>query len=154
MPIRRALFAILISIAALLADDRPFNTWGQYLGGNDSAQYSSLKQINKGNVKQLEIAWSYATQGAEQYLFSPTVIDGVMFVQAKKNSLVALDAASGKELWTHPFTGPVTQRGINYWESKDRSDRRLHTTNGGFLTAIDAKTGESVLSFGDNGRVA
>jgi quinoprotein glucose dehydrogenase len=41
------------------------------------------------------------------------VIDGVMYVQAKNNSLVALDAMTGKELWTHPFTGPVVQRGIN-----------------------------------------
>jgi quinoprotein glucose dehydrogenase len=69
------------------------------------------------------------------------------------NSLVALDAATGREIWTHAFKGPVTTRGINYWESKDRADRRLFTSNAGFLTAIDARTGETVLSFGDNGRM-
>ena len=86
------------------------------------------------------------------YLFNPIVNNGVMYVQAKNNSLVALDAATGKELWAHPFQGPVVERGINYWESKDHSDRRLFTINGGYLTAIDARTGQTVMSFGDNGR--
>ena len=74
------------------------------------------------------MAWTYPA-GEGNYLFNPIVIDGVMYVQAKNNSLVALDALTGKELWTHPFQGPVVQRGINYWESKDRSDRRLLTIN-------------------------
>src|SRR5689334_20605304 len=143
------LLLLLESAALLSAAD---TTWNQYLGGSDSSQYSPLKQINKSNVKQLQIAWSYPTADNNQYLFNPIVVDGVMFVQAKNNSLVALDAQSGKELWTHPFQGQVTTRGINYWESKDRSDRRLLTINGGFLTAIDARTGQAIQSFGDNGR--
>jgi len=77
----------------------------------------------------------------------------VMYVQAKNNSLVALDAATGRELWVHPFEGPVVTRGINYWENRTRTERRLLTINAGFLTAIDTRTGETVLSFGDKGRV-
>jgi len=141
-----------LATAGYAADLRPFNTWNQYLGGADSSQYSSLSQINKSNVKQLTVAWSYATGDNLQYLFNPLVVDGVMFVEAKNNALVALDAVTGRELWVHPFQGPVTSRGMNYWESKDRSDRRIFTTNGGFLTAIDARTGQTVMSFGDNGR--
>ena len=144
-----------LGIAAILhaADLRSFATWSQYLGGADSSQYSSLKQINRGNVAQLEIAWTYSAEDNNQYLFNPIVLDNVIYVQAKNNSLVALDAATGRELWTHAFKGSVTTRGINYWESKDRSDRRLFTTNAGFLTAIDARTGNTIMSFGDNGRV-
>ena len=147
-------FLSLFALAATgyCADLHPFNTWSQYLGGADSSQYSSLNQINKSNVKQLAVAWSYATGDNAQYLFNPLVVDGVIYVQAKNNSLVALDAVTGRELWVHPFQGPVASRGMNYWESKDRSDRRLFTTNGGFLTAIDARTGQTVMSFGDNGR--
>jgi glucose dehydrogenase len=137
--------------AAYAAEARPFSTWHEHLGGADSSQYSSLRQINKSNVKQLQVAWTYPA-GEGNYLFNPIVIDGVMYVQAKNNSLVALDALTGKELWTHPFEGPVVQRGINYWESSDRSDRRLLTINGGFLTAVDARTGQTIMSFGDNGR--
>jgi quinoprotein glucose dehydrogenase len=151
-PFYTAPFLIGIVAACSAADLRPFNTWSQYLGGADSSQYSSLAQINKSNVKQLTMAWSYPTGDGVQYLFNPLVVDGVMYVEAKNNSLVALDAVSGRELWAHAFQGPVTSRGMNYWESKDRADRRLFTTNGGFLTAIDARTGQTVMSFGDNGR--
>jgi glucose dehydrogenase len=128
-------------------------SWPAYLGGPGSEQFSSLTQINKSNVKQLEVVWSYPTGEKGNYLFSPTVVDGTMYVLAKNNSIVALDAVTGKERWTHPNTGAVTQRGINYWENKDRSDRRLFYMNAGYLTAIDARTGETIQGFGDNGRV-
>jgi quinoprotein glucose dehydrogenase len=133
------------------AADRSFATWSEYLGGADSSQYSSLKQINKSNVKQLEIAWQYPT-GPGTFTFDPLIVDNIMYVLAQNNSVVALDAANGKELWVHPNMGAVGQRGMNYWENKDRSDRRLFFINGGFLTAIDARTGKTVNSFGDNGR--
>jgi glucose dehydrogenase len=48
--------------------------------------------------------------------------------------------------------GAVGARGVDYWESNDRSDRRLLYINNGYLTAIDARTGKIVDSFGDNGR--
>lgn len=143
-------FFVLSAILAPAAD-RSFATWSEYLGGADSSQYSSLKQINKSNVKQLEIAWTYPT-GPGTYTFNPLVVDGVIYVAAQNNSIVALDPASGKEIWTHPNMGAIGARGLNYWESKDRSDRRLFYINGGFLTAIDARTGKTVNSFGDNGR--
>src|ERR1700677_2242534 len=79
-----------------------------------------------------------------------------MYVLGKNNSIVALDAASGKEIWTHT-SGPeikvITNRGINYWESKDRSDRRLLFSSNHFLHAIDARTGKDIASFGTNGSV-
>jgi glucose dehydrogenase len=127
-------------------------SWPAYLGGPGSEQYSSLTQINKNNVKQLDVVWTYPT-GDGNYLFNPVVVDGTMYVLAKNNSIVALDAVTGKEKWVHPNTGAVTQRGINYWESKDRSDRRLLYLNAGYLTAIDARTGSTIQGFGDNGRV-
>jgi glucose dehydrogenase len=145
--------AVLIAIAvASAADLRNFATWSEYEGGADSSQYSSLKQINKGNVNQLQVAWTYSTGERGTYSFNPIVVDGVMYVLAKNNSFVALDAATGRELWTHPNMGAVGTRGVNYWESKDRSDRRLLYINGGYLTAIDARTGKTIEGFGDNGR--
>jgi glucose dehydrogenase len=148
---RLLLLALPIAMVSAAADD-PFSAWNEYLGSADSAQYSSLKQIDKSNVKQLEVAWTYDTADSKQYLFNPLVADGKIFVQAKNNAIVALDPATGRELWVHPFEGPVTTRGINYWQSADRSSQRLFTINGGFLTAIDARTGQTVQSFGDNGR--
>ncbi|HEY7337315.1 MAG TPA: pyrroloquinoline quinone-dependent dehydrogenase [Bryobacteraceae bacterium] len=149
----RILLSLGLALALPAAGQRSFAGWREYLGGADSSQYSSLKQIDRTNVARLQIAWSYPTGDETQYLFNPAIVDGVMYVLARNNSLVALDAATGKEIWVHAFKGAVTTRGINYWESKDRSNRRLFTTNAGFLTAIDARTGKTVESFGDNGRV-
>jgi len=150
--LRLSLFPLLLaSIVIWAADERNFATWSEYLGGGDSAQYSSLKQINKSNVRQLEVAWTYPTGERGNYTFDPLIVDNVMYVLAN-NSYVALDAATGKEIWTHPNMGGVGARGFNYWESKDRSDRRLLYMNAGYLTAIDARTGKTIDSFGDNGK--
>src|SRR6476620_10408301 len=57
-------------------------TWSDYLGGSDSAHYSALTQINRSNVGQLEMAWSYPTADKFSYGFSPLVVDNTMFVLA------------------------------------------------------------------------
>jgi quinoprotein glucose dehydrogenase len=58
--------------------------------------------------------------------------------------------------WTHqtdPQTNRITYRGINSWESAEGSDRRLLFAVNNFLQEIDARTGKSILQFGNNGRV-
>ena len=130
--------------------------WSEYAGGEDAAQYSSLAQINRSNVSRLQVTWSYPTSDGKKYLFNPIVVDRTMYVLAKNDSIVALDAATGRELWAHPInakTRLVTNRGINYWESSDHSDRRLLFAADNFLQEIDAKTGESIVDFGIRGRV-
>ena len=84
------------------ASSQDHNTWRSYGGSEDGTQYSGLTQINRSNVKQLQVAWTYRTGDDRRYAFNPLVIDGTMYVLAKKNSMVALDAATGKEIWTHP----------------------------------------------------
>ncbi|MFL6352221.1 MAG: PQQ-binding-like beta-propeller repeat protein [Bryobacteraceae bacterium] len=142
--------------AEIQADDAMHRTWRDYGGAADSAQYSALKQINRSNVNKLEIAWIYPTGDISKYSFNPVVVDGLVFVLAKNNSIVALDASTGKEVWVHPTdpdTKLLTNRGINYWESKDGSDRRLLFASDNFLRAIDARTGKPILSFGKSGSV-
>ena len=129
---------------------RPHTTWAEYGGGPDSSQYSALTQINKTNVNTLQVAWSYPA-GDAALLFNPIVVDGTMYVKAK-GGIAAVDAATGRELWVRPV-GAVTNRGMNYWESKDRSERRLLFSGNQFLQSIDAITGEPIQSFGDSGRV-
>jgi glucose dehydrogenase len=130
---------------------KPYTTWTAYQGGAHSSQYSALDQINKSNVSQLEVAWTYPVAG--NITFNPIVVDNVMYVQGTGNSIVALDAATGKELWSHANQGAIGARGLNYWESKDRKDRRLVYLNAGNLTAINAQTGDTITTFGKNGRV-
>lgn len=147
-----ALFLLLTG--SLLA--QPYTTWSNYSGAPDSSQYSALTQINRDNVTKLKPVWAYATGDNNKYFFNPLVVENVMFVLARNNSIVALDAATGKEIWTHA-SGPeikiITNRGLNYWESKDRSDRRLLFASNHMLRAIDARTGRTIESFGTNGAV-
>ena len=144
------------AIGGLVAQTRPapkpYTTWTQYAGGAHSSQFTALDQINKNTVAKLEVAWTYPT-GERQFTFNPLVVDGVMYVLAKTNAIVALDPATGKELWERPHQGAVGARGLNYWQSADGSDRRLVYLNGGMLTQINAKTGEPITSFGVNGKV-
>jgi quinoprotein glucose dehydrogenase len=129
-------------------------TWTQYGGSADQSKYVDLKQITKSNINQLEIAWVYSTKdNVSSYRFNPVIVDNVMYVLAKNNSLVALDITTGKEIWIHANLNTASKRGINYWESKDRKDRRLLFCINNTLQAIDASTGKSILSFGDNGSV-
>ena len=133
-----------------------YSGWSDYAGTADSAQYSSLHQINRSNVNRLERAWSYPTGDNSRYFFAPLVVDGVVFLLARDNSIVALNAASGREIWTHtpePGTRAMTTRGINYWESIDGTESRLFYSSNHYLRAIDAKTGRSIASFGQNGGV-
>jgi quinoprotein glucose dehydrogenase len=82
------------------------------------------------------------------------VADGVMYAMGKNSSIVALDAASGKEIWSHPNArGPITTRGINYWESTDGKERRLFYASSNLLIALDARTGQGIASFGNDGRI-
>jgi quinoprotein glucose dehydrogenase len=132
------------------------STWSDYAGSSDASQYSSLAQTNRSNIGRLQVAWSYPTGDGNKYLFNPIVVDQTMYVLAHNNSIVALDATTGKELWMHPTdpkTTLITNRGINYWESVDRSDRRLLFAADNFLQEIDARTGKSILDFGEKGRV-
>jgi quinoprotein glucose dehydrogenase len=130
---------------------RPYTTWTAYGGGAHSSQYSALDQINTSNVSRLQVAWTIPVTGT--VILNPVVVDDVMYVQASNNILAAVEAATGKELWRRTTQGTMGARGFNYWESADRSDRRLLFIAGGHLTAINAQTGEPIPAFGDGGRV-
>ena len=131
---------------------KPYTTWAAYGGGAHSSQYSALNQITKANVSQLDVAWTYPVTGAS-VIFNPLIVGNVMYLTPQNNTIAALDAATGKELWRKPQQGGVGARGMNYWESADRKDRRLLFLAGGHLTAISADTGDPIQTFGVKGRV-
>ncbi len=131
----------------------PYSTWMNYGGGADQSKYSKLDGIDKTNVSKLSVVWSYETGDQSSYQFNPIVVDTVMYVLAKNNSLVALHAVTGRELWIHANLSGIARRGINYWESKDRSDRRLIFQINDYLQEIDAQTGQSIRTFGKDGLV-
>ena len=143
---------VLRSVGA--AEKQPYTTWSDYGGSADSMQYSALKQIDKTNVTRLDLMWSHMAPGPSgRFAFSPLVVDNVMYVVGKDNAVVALDAATGTQIWSRPLEDTPTNRGFNYWENADRSDRRIIFAADNYLREIDARTGEFIPSFGNAGRV-
>lgn len=142
------------SHASTSGTSAPYASWREYGGSPDDAQYSALKQINRSNVAQLKQVWFYpAGNNGFRFGMNPIVIDGVMYVAGKENCIAALDAETGKELWTHDIVkgGNFSHRGLVYWENKDRSERRILYVTNNRLWAIDARDGKTISSFGDQG---
>ena len=124
--------------------------WRDYAGGPDSSRFVAATQITRDNVRQLQVAWTFP---GGQTDFNPLVVRGVVYGRGPEGSFVALDAATGKQLWSHDGVEGFNTRGINYWESKDGKARRLIFSSTNMLQELDALTGETVSSFGRNGRV-
>src|SRR5262245_48178271 len=95
---------------ALAAADQDRRAWRDYAGGPDSSRFVTSKQINASNVRTLDVAWTYPHGDTG---FNPIVVDGVVYARGRNSSLIALDAATGREIWIHDGLAGMTIRGIN-----------------------------------------
>ncbi|WP_342086385.1 outer membrane protein assembly factor BamB family protein [Dyadobacter sp. OTU695] len=154
--------ATFCGLAPVFRDDGKDADWPVYGGNNAGNRYSSLTQINKDNVKNLQPVWTYDTgenkpgERGMDLQCQPIVIDGVMYGTTPRLKVFAIDAATGKELWKFdPFEGKRPRfhpmRGVVYWS--DGIDKRILFTAGASLFALNAETGKLVESFGKNGEV-
>jgi quinoprotein glucose dehydrogenase len=148
-----AAHTILILSAALVgplyAQDP---VWSEAINSSgDNSHYVPLKEITKANVKDLKQAWAYPTGDSTAYTFAPLVAGNRIFILAHSNSLVALDATTGKEVWIHAKLTGIAARGLAYWQSSDGKDRRIIFAIHHQLQEIDAGTGKSILTFGNDG---
>ena len=130
--------------------------WPAYLGDKAASHYSTLSQVTPANVSQLDVAWTWksgdARPDSSQIQCNPLVIDGVIYATTAAMKLVALDAATGKELWRFEPTDPNgVNRGLAFWT--DGQERRILYGNGQWLYAVDARTGSPIGDFGYLGRV-
>ena len=142
--------AALVVGLGLTAFGQQQREWRDYAGGPDSSRFVAATAINRSNVSKLEVAWSYP---GGQTDFNPLVVRDVVYGRGPNGSFVALEAATGKQIWISERTEGFNVRGMNYWESKDGKDRRLIFSTGNMLQALDAQTGRVVPSFGKDGRV-
>ncbi|MCC6162639.1 MAG: PQQ-binding-like beta-propeller repeat protein [Acidobacteria bacterium] len=124
--------------------------WRDYAGGPDSSRFVDATQITRDNVGTLQVAWTYPDGDTD---FNPLMVHGVVYSRARGNRIVALDAATGKELWVSEPVQAFLIRGMNYWESADGRDRRLFFSTLDRLRAFDARTGKPIPTFGRNGEV-
>ena len=150
---RTAAFALLGGVTVVvssLAQSSNGKWWPGYGGAADNSRYFTSRQINKSNVSQLQVAWTYPFGDTS---FGPIVVRGVIYGRGRSGSLVAVDAKTGKELWIRENMNGMTSRGMNYWESSDGRDQRLIFAMNSWLQELDAKTGKSIMTFGTNGAV-
>ena len=138
--------------------------WPSYLGDKGTTHYSSLDQINKDNVSELQLAWTYQSgdvdsTGKTQIQCNPLVIDGVVYASTPKLSFIALNGETGEEIWRfNPFKdkeydqfGMGVNRGVAYWS--DGKEASILFAADSYLYCVDAKTGIPRKDFGNNGRI-
>ncbi|HEV8398758.1 MAG TPA: PQQ-binding-like beta-propeller repeat protein [Gemmatimonadales bacterium] len=136
----------------------PGADWRTTGGAPGNTRYSPLHQIDRANVAQLKVAWTYHSGDLppdhSEIQATPIVVDGVLYTTTAKLAVVALRADQGTLLWRFdPFpsrrTQPHVNRGVVYWAEGKRVffavERRLY--------ALDARTGKVIPTFGDSGWV-
>ena len=135
-----------------------------YGGNNANNRYSPLTQINAGNVNDLQVAWTYFANdkpdstgkpsNPREIQCQPIVVNGILYATSAELNLFALKADTGEQLWKFEPKNkqPLrSNRGVMYWSREE--DERIYYTAGSYLYAVDALTGESITTFGEQGAV-
>jgi quinoprotein glucose dehydrogenase len=171
LEVSRVSVLLAVSLAAALpaaaqtgAKNGEWHTYGGDLG---NTHYSPLDQITAANFNSLEVAWRFKTDNLgprPEYNFEGTPLEanGILYTTAgTRRAVAAIDAATGELLWVHGekegargnnAPRQLSGRGLAYW-TDGRQERILYVTPGYRLIALDAKTGERVPSFGQDGVV-
>jgi alcohol dehydrogenase (cytochrome c) len=122
--------------------------WLSYSGGTMSQRHSALTQITPANAKDLTLKWVFQTRTLDKQENTPLVVDGVMYTIQSPNDVIALDAATGKTIWTYlhkPAAGTVNPccgnltRGVAIL-----GDKLFLATLDAQMIAINAKTGKEL----------
>jgi quinoprotein glucose dehydrogenase len=125
--------------------------WPFYGGQSAQDHYSSLTQINRGNVKNLKIAWTFDTGDLGSMECTPVIVGRMLYAYTPSLKVVALDAATGKLVWTFDSGNPEpdASRGVTYWT--DGKEGRLFAGMHDRLYALDPATGRPIERFGEGG---
>ena len=167
--------AILILLASGTAQAASDEGWPVYGGDPGGTRYSRLKQIDRGNVTKLHVAWTYhthaldpATDLNEKAAFeaTPILYEGCLYLSTPYDQVIALDPATGEEKWKYDpdidrraSYSEVTSRGVSAWaDSKAAPDAACRSrifigTIDARLIALDARTGKPCSGFGNHGSV-
>ena len=158
-PVWSRLWMVLLTLPALalansdveknIADPK---NWAVQAGDMYNQRYSRLKQINKGNVGKMQVAWTFSTGVLRGHEGSPLVVGDTMYLHSPfPNKVFAMDLETQKILWKYePRQDPsviaqmccdTVYRGLAYAEGKvilQQADS--------MLVALDAKTGKVLWS--------
>ena len=150
--------------------DRSAGEWRAYAGSPYALKYSPLDQINKDNVKDLEIVWRGARSrstsrsrvrrcAVSRNENTPLMVNGVLYTVTGLGLVAALDPGTGQTRWVYdpesykagrPNNGGFISRSFGYW-TDGTSERLLVGTHDAYLLSIDARTGKPDPAFGTDG---
>ena len=155
-------FRIAPLLLGLTLAGQPRNAdWAYYLGDKATAHYSPLDQINTVNAGKLALKWSFETAKSESVgSVTPIVVDGVMYAPTPGRAIVAVDAATGKEIWRRKLPTAArprmqdapARRGLVYWPGDGTAPARVLFGFGEWIYSVDPRTGEPTPGFGTDGR--
>jgi len=158
----RSVWMMFVAAALLPAQTSriPAADWPTYNRDLAATRFSPLTQINAGNVTKLTVAWSYrlrpnanSPSAATLNQVTPIVVNGVMYLPAG-NRVVALDAETGKEIWSYELqSGVASQRGVAYWPGDRNNSPRILFTTGHKMIGLNARTGKLDPGFGREGEM-
>lgn len=166
-------------LASSVSADRPPGEGWPFVGGDPgNTRFSPLKQINRGNVAQLEVAWTYrhgdvhdprgsdSARSGTAFQATPILVEGRLIFPTPYSRVIALDPATGEELWifdpkldrTKNYGHGFVNRGVAYWRDPQKKQgpcagRVFVATTDARLIAIDAETGKPCRKFGRGGTV-
>lgn len=151
---------LIITVSCHQPVDQAYTEWTMYSGDPTGSKYSSLDQINKNNVKDLQIAWTFHTGDMRKsppttIQCNPIIIGDIMYISSPALKVFALNAETGEELWHFdPFEGQGSfgeNRGLTFFD--DHQGGRLFFVAGSWLYAIHAGTGALIDDFGTGGKI-
>ena len=165
-------FCVLIAIPAIVRSEDGAR-WDHYGGGQHGRQYSSLSQITRDNVEQLEEVWRYRTgelgQGhREPFAFqaNPILVEGRLYLPTGSAIVIALDPATGKEIWRYDPKidrskphDEIANRGVTSWIDPSATiaspcrHRIFVGTLDARLIALDGASGKPCADFGEGGAI-
>jgi quinoprotein glucose dehydrogenase len=149
--------AIFLALAALpVVASAPHDVGWPMHGGVDNIRYSPLAEINRSNVNRLQVAWTYDSRDAfkgSEMQSNPVVIDGVLYVTTPTMKVVAVNAASGQELWRFDPSRGAGSAGRFRHRGVTVHNDRVFVTYRNFLWAIDRSSGTPIEAFGSGGRI-
>jgi quinoprotein glucose dehydrogenase len=146
--------------------------WPTYANDPGSSKYAALDQIDRNNVRRLQIAWSWDSPDNEflkshteyaagGFKSTPIKIADLLYISTPMGHVAAIDAATGEQKWVfdtrtwehgRPANLGFNHRGVAYWK-KGSKRRILMGTNNAFLWSLDADTGLPDKTFGTDGKV-
>ena len=132
----------------------PGSEWLNYGRGYKEQRFSPLDSINRDNIDDLDLAWSFKFDTARGMEATPLVHNGVIYVSTGWSHVHALDARTGEQLWHYDAQVPkshliktccgAVNRGVALWQGDAESDLQVFFgTLDGRLVALDASTGEA-----------